>query len=308
MKKLLHLWAILAMVNIPIWMTGCGGGDDDDDGGAAGAAAGFAPNSASGRSVILIDDAASIPAQEVRFETSGNTFTAATPAGGETPVTGTFQYTKTGDNTATLVLSSSAGYVRTFALNFNSDSSGSYSYVSSDGVSGGGAFSSFIIAGPPAQPPPSGEQPPPSGEQPPPSGEQPPPSGEQPPSDGQQPPPGDQQPPPGSVDSGVPPAALSGRTVVFNVTSGPLLGATSVTFGAGNSFTASNSGSGTFSYTLSGTTANLMLDYTAPPDFVGDQDTFVMTFNSGSGTTGTFTGSTRIDEAESAHSGTFQIQ
>lgn len=286
MKRILQLWAILAMVSVAPWMTGCGGGgDDDDDGGSAGAGSGFAPDNAAGRSVILIDDAASIPAQEVRFEASGNTFSAATPAGGEPAITGTYQYTKTGSNTATLVISESSGAVRTITLNFSSDTSGSYSYTTSAGVSGTGTFSSFAPSAPPPQQPPGDQQPPP---------------GEQ------QPPPGDQQPPP--ADPGAPPAALNGRTVVFDVTSGPLLGATTVTFGAGNSFSASNTGSGTFSYTLSGSTANLILDYTAPPDFVGDRDTFVMTFNPGSGAAGTFTGSTIIDQAESTHSGTFQIQ
>jgi uncharacterized delta-60 repeat protein len=106
-----------------------------------------------------------------------------------------------------------------------------------------------------------------------------------------------------------PMAPINGRTLVVNITSGPLAGAkTTITFGTGSTFTASNTLSGNYTYSLAGNSANLTVDYTAPIQFLGDRDTFILTFTPGSGTSGTFTGTTRIKGTESPHSGTFQFQ
>lgn len=296
MKKLLNLWAILAIVGTTALMTGCGGDDDDDDNGAGAGLDGSAPASFSGKKVVLSHDAGPAP-QEVHFATSGNTFTAFAPGTADVLLTGTFQYTRTGPDSATLVFTEADGTVRTTNLNFTSTTGGNFSFTTNTGATGTGTFSGLTDV-------PGGQQPPPGGDQPPPGGDEPPPGGDEPPPGGDEPPPGGDEPPP--TGDGNPPAALAGRTIVFNVATGPLVGQTSVTFAAGNTFSASNTGSGNYTYTLSGNSATLVLDYNAPPDFVGDRDTFVMTFTSG--TSGTFTGTTRIDETESSHSGTFQVQ
>lgn len=317
MKKLRNLWAVITVLSFTALMTGCGGSSDDDDdaaagGGGGGAPAGMAPASVEGKRVVVVDDAAGSAPREIRFETTGNSFTAVAPASNETLASGTYQFTRTGDNTATLVLTESNNLTRTVSLHFTSETSGSYSFTSSDGTSGTGTFSSFgAFTGGGGTGGGGGGGTGGGG-----TGGGGTGGGDGTGGGGTGGGGGGTGGGGGGTggggggggDTGTPPATVSGRTATFNVTSGPLVGATTVTFGAGNTFSASNTGSGSYTYTLSGNSATLVLDYTAPPDFSGDRDTFIMTFNAGSGSTGTFTGTTRIDDAESPHSGTFQFQ
>lgn len=115
-------------------------------------------------------------------------------------------------------------------------------------------------------------------------------------------------PPPGTNTNGVAaPASLSSITVTANgnVTRFDFSGGSSGTFNAFNT-EGTSMGSGNFTYTPSGTTANLHLTY--PGVGAGDEfDDLNMQFTSaaGSGQPNTFTGTQKIGVTTSPYSGTF---
>lgn len=61
----------------------------------------------------------------------------------------------------------------------------------------------------------------------------------------------------------------------------------------GSTFTvvSGSEGAGNYTYTGSGNTAQLVMNYTSPAQAVGDNDNFTVTFSAADGAGGTFTGS-----------------
>lgn len=202
------------------------------------------------------------------FAAQGNNIVIYTPGTTNALFTGTFEYSAA-NNTATLTLRDVNGSnPTTYNLVFTSATAGTFSYTDSNGQAVTGTFSGLQADTTPD--------------------------------------PTDPTDPTDPGETNMPPVTVSGKTLTINATTGPLQGTTTYNF-TGATFTSGNSGSGNFTYTLTGTTANLVLDYTAPADFNGDRDTVIMSFNANSGTQGTFTGNTKIDETTSDWSGTFQL-
>jgi hypothetical protein len=282
MKKLYNLVALAAMLSVTALMTGCGDDDDDDNGGGGAAAGPAAPANVNGQEVTITETGGT--PRRLTFMADGSSYTVYESGTTNVVRTGMFQYTAA-NNTATLTLRDPDGSnAVTYNLTFSSATTGTFSYPGPNGQTITGTFGDLRAQVPVTPDPNPNPNPDPN------------------------PNPNPDPNPNPNPDTGTPPAAINGRTVVITATSGPLQGDTSVTFGAGSTFSASNTGSGNFAYTLTGTTANLTMDYTAPADFVGDRDVYVFTFNAGSGSAGTFTGTTRIDDKEDPHSGTFRFQ
>jgi hypothetical protein len=331
MKKLINVLALTTVMSFAAFMTGCGGGgsDHDDVVGAGNPPpnnnTATAPASIRGFEVSVTESGG--PPRRFTFATDGSSFTVF--EGDTTTVvrTGTFDY-NAANNTATLTIRDPDGSNQViYNLNFSAADAGTFTYITPSGQMVSGTFSNLRTLAPgtgtgntgggntgggTVTDPGTGTGNTGGGNTGGGTGTGTDPgtgtgggnTGGGTGTGGGNTGGGNT----GGVDQTTPPASIAGRTVVFNSTSGPLIGASTATFGPGNTFTSSNTGSGNYTYSLTGNSASLVLDYNAPADFVGDRDTFVMTFNAGSGVAGTFSGSTKIDETESPHGGTFQFQ
>jgi hypothetical protein len=141
MKKLINVFALLAVMGLAAMMTGCGG-DDNHDNPVVVPVNQFAPATFANRSVTLTEGGQS---REIQFALNGDTFTQFQPGTTNTVGVGSFQYTRSGDNAGQLILTTTGadGATVTYTLNFTSATSGSYNFVSSTGQTGSGTFSNL---------------------------------------------------------------------------------------------------------------------------------------------------------------------
>jgi hypothetical protein len=138
MKKLLSVSAIVGVIATAAMMVGCGGDGGHDNGGGPS----VAPASIDNKIVTVSENGQN---RNLTFTTSGSSFTQYEGTSTNVAGTGTFTYSKQGDNTGQLVLTTAdqngATSTVTYNLTFNSADSGTYTFTTSNGETGSGTFS-----------------------------------------------------------------------------------------------------------------------------------------------------------------------
>lgn len=142
MKRVINIFAILGVVSLTALMTGCGGDDDDDN--AIPQTTAFAPTSFANQGVTLAENDQS---RDLQFATSGDTFTQFQNGTTNAVGSGTYQYTRQGDNAGQLILTTTGedGTTSqvTYNLAFTSATAGTYTFTTSGGQTGSGTFSNL---------------------------------------------------------------------------------------------------------------------------------------------------------------------
>lgn len=265
-----RLWGMVVTISA-FWMAGCGGGGGSDSGSSNPPPNNPPPSQFAPSELAataLTLNVAGEESRRIEFSPDGQSWAES---GNEGESQGTYNYSRASDgNTATVVLQ--ANEAETLQLVFASEHSGTFSYTG--GRSGAGSFTLEDFN------PDPGEDP-----------------------DG-----GGNNPPP---DDGIP-TSLSGRTMFGTRTftsTGPT-GQTHVYTFSGNNFHDSDppeESDGNYTYSVSGNTARLLLNYTSPREFRGDRHELDMVFTSD--TRGTFTSTyTRGDGTAIVINGDFEIE
>lgn len=263
MNRLRDLIGIVAICATATFFTGCGGDDDDN-----GAPAQIAPETLNGKTYNLTDAG---EGGSIAFAADGSGYTLTQGAGAAE--TGTFVADRQGDVWNVTTTDTAGTTTSALSMTFTGNETGTYAYTrpGQDPVNG-----SFALAG--------GGNPDPDPDPDP-----------------------DPNPDPGTVTA---PATLSqatfttgpgggiGEGTIYTVT---FTGGTSGTFSAVNP-QGDSMGSGNFTYTPSGNTAHLVMNY----DQNNDSDDITLSFNSAPGGTGnTYTGTQVVSGTTYPATGTF---
>jgi hypothetical protein len=305
MKKLLNLTALVTVLGISALISGCG---DDDDGGAAIVAA---LANIQGQEITLTP--AGGQPQKYTFSTQGNNFTLFDNTGAVV-ATGTYTYDPV-SNTARLTVTPAGGAAsQVINLVFTGLTGGVYSgtYATTDpnGAPISGSFQAQTATVTPPPPPPdevcgdgidnngNGQidencQPPP-----------PPPAevcndGIDNDADGQI---DEDCPPPGGVTA---PTSISGRRLQLQTLTGGPGGQELITLTSDTTFSSDIGATGSYTWTATGASAVLVLDYQAPAEFADDRYELTHTF--ASATSGTFSGNQHFGGVDHQTTGNFSI-
>lgn len=144
MKKLIDLFAIMAIISLTTFLVGCGDDDDDDDDDAPPPQTQFAPASVANHVVTLTEGGQT---RDVQFAAAGSNFTQFETGSTNAVGTGSFQYSRLNNNNGQLILTTTdaqgATVQVTYNLAFTSASGGTYTFTSSTGQTGSGTFSNL---------------------------------------------------------------------------------------------------------------------------------------------------------------------
>lgn len=277
MKRLRTLTGLMAICGASVLFTGCGG-DDDDNGGGPAAPVQNAPNAVAGN-YTLTDGSGS---STLALAANGTAYTLTGPSG--TVESGNYQAERSGDIWTVNATTDDLATTRTITLTFNNANSGSYSVAQAgqDPLVG-----NFTFTPPGGQNPTTGD--PSTGD--PSTGD--PSTGDPSTGDPSTGDPSTGDPTTGSTDGAPAPATLQSVSVVNTQSgTGPSDYTINLSGGASGDFTITGNsvGRGTYTYTPSGNSANLVLNYT---DFPGDQDNMTLNF--------------RQPPAQNTHTGTQKI-
>jgi hypothetical protein len=269
MKKILNLSSLAAVVCLSAFSIGCG---SDDGGGAVGGGQGqFAPTTADfttrgGSLTLHQSQPAGAPARQVVFSPNGN-FTV------DGQGLGTFTYEGTSPNTGMMVLTyPDANITETYTVTWTSNADGTYTYRAVNNATGAieegtGSFTSFALA------------------------------------QGGGPGPGpDPNPDPGPGNGTTPPALLTGQRILLTTTGA---GTETLTFTSPTAFGSDIGATGSYTYSLVGNAANLVMQYQSPE--TNAQDVYTLTLNFDTPTEGTWTGNLFYNNLDHFESGTFTV-
>src|SRR5689334_5219971 len=103
MKKLFNYFAVMAVVGLAGFMTGCG--DDSSSNNGAVVLVGFAPATLANHSMTVTENGQS---RDLQFAATGGTFTQFESGTTNAVGTGTFDYSKQAANTGQLILTTTA--------------------------------------------------------------------------------------------------------------------------------------------------------------------------------------------------------